>query len=190
MPVSSCTNMSLSGRDQLLEYAWYVIDAGLADKSLHLPKSPENKELHVPRASFVTLLSNGQLRGCIGSIQATEPLWQNVCKNAYASGFKDSRFEPLRQHERSTLSLEISILSELSPIDNRGETALRETLEPGKDGLILEQGFHRAVFLPLVWDSLPTPELFINALKSKGGWPENYWSLDISIHTFTTEVIE
>ncbi len=75
-------------------------------------------------------------------------------------------------------------------MDNEGELALRVNLKPHIDGLLLEQGYHRAVFLPLVWDTLPTPSLFINALKRKGGWPEDYWSREIVIHTFTTEVIE
>ncbi len=190
MPVLSCTKLSHNSRELLKKLAWQVIDAGLAGKGLTLPDAPEDEELKVPAASFVTLLNNGQLRGCIGSLDSTEPLWLNVCRNAYASGFRDNRFEPLGLHERTHLSLEISILSELVLVPNEGEQALRAMLRPHIDGLILQQGKRHAVFLPLVWEKLPTAELFINALKCKGGWLENYWSEEIIIQTFTTEVIE
>lgn len=189
MPVLSCTKLTNPSRQLLKQLAWQVIDCGLAGKGLKLPEAPSNEDLQTPAACFVTLLYNGQLRGCIGSLDSTEPLWMNVCRNAYVSGFRDNRFEPICLHDRANLSLEISILSELVSIPNEGEQALREKLQPGVDGLVLQQGNRRAVFLPLVWDKIPTPELFINALKCKGGWLENYWSNDILIHIFTTEVI-
>lgn len=190
MPVLSCTKLGHHSRELLKQLAWQVIDAGLAGQGLTLPDAPNDEVLQVPAASFVTLLYNGQLRGCIGSLDSSEPLWLNVCKNAYASGFRDNRFEPISLRERAYLSLEISILSELELISNEGEQALRDKLRPHIDGLILQQGQRRAVFLPLVWENISTAELFIDALKCKGGWLENYWSEDIIIHTFTTEVIE
>jgi len=190
MQVSSSTKLSAHARNTLLNLVWQVIDSALDGKGLELPNAPVIDELLMPAACFVTLEYRGQLRGCIGTMQASEPLWMNACKNAYASGFKDSRFVPLSPEERPGLSVEISILSPLIPMVNEGELALKEKLKPHIDGLLLEEGYHRSVFLPLVWDTLQTPELFINALKRKGGWPEDYWSLDISIHTFTTEVID
>ncbi len=190
MPVSSSTKLNDDSRKLLIELAWQVIDSAIQGYGLEIPDEPNEEELKVPAACFVTLMYNGQLRGCIGSLQATEPLWRNVCKNAYACGFKDDRFEPITLNERPYLSIEISVLSELLPVPNEGELALRERLTPNVDGLLLEQGYRRAVFLPLVWEKLPRPELFINALKCKGGWLENYWSKEITIHTFTTEIIE
>ncbi|WP_282175618.1 AmmeMemoRadiSam system protein A [Vibrio nereis] len=189
MPVSSCTNLSANARDTLLNLIWAVLDNALLGKGLLLPKPPDSDELLVPAACFVTLLHHGKLRGCIGSLEASEPLWQNACENAYASAFRDRRFPPLTTEDRANLSLEISILSPLVPMQNEGEPALLNTLRPNVDGLLLEDDTHRAVFLPSVWHSLNTPELFVTELKKKGGWPQNYWSRDILLHRFTTEVI-
>ncbi len=189
MPVSSCFELSQEARIELLEMVWQVLDVALQGNGMHLPSQPDCEELNLPAACFVTLHHNGELRGCIGSLEANEPLWRNACKNAYASGFKDSRFLPLTPDDRSGLSLEISVLSELILLQNEGETALLKALRPYVDGLLLEDERHRAVFLPSVWEALPTVEKFVHALKRKGGWAENYWSKDIVLHRFTTVLI-
>ncbi|WP_428775854.1 AmmeMemoRadiSam system protein A [Vibrio sp.] len=189
MPVSSCTELSKNARKTLLNLVWQVIEQALEGKGLQFPAAPESDELLQPAACFVTLHYEGKLRGCIGSLEANEPLWLCACRNAYASAFEDSRFYPLTQDEWGGLSLNISILSPLTPIENKGELALKERLKSGEDGLLLEDDHHRAVFLPSVWETLTTPERFIEALKAKGGWPTGYWSDDIAIHLFTTEVV-
>ncbi len=189
MPVSPCIDINDDVRTTLLALVWQVLDDALNGKGFQLPPEPEMDALLQPAACFVTLLEDGQLRGCIGSLQAMEPLWINACKNVYASAFNDRRFSPLRLEERDRLSLDISILSPLIPLENQGEGALLTRLVPGVDGLLLEEGARRAVFLPSVWESLPEPELFVNSLKRKGGWPAQYWSKDIILHLFNTEVI-
>ncbi len=189
MPASSCFELSKQGRTQLLEMVWQVLDEAIKGNGMQLPSEPSNQELLSPAACFVTLHHNDELRGCIGSLEVHEPLWRNACKNAYASGFKDTRFLPLTPEERDGLSVEISVLSDLIPLANEGEPALLKALRPNVDGLILEEGYHRSVFLPSVWEMLPTPEKFVRALKRKGGWLENYWSEEITLHRFTTEVI-
>ncbi len=190
MPVSSCFELSKEARSQLLKMVWQVLDDAMKGSGMQLPSEPSNQELLKTAACFVTLHHNGELHGCIGSLEAHEPLWLNACKNAYASGYKDKRFQPLTPADRSGLSLEISVLSELVPMSNEGEAALLGELRPYIDGLLLEEGSHRSVFLPSVWELLPTPEKFVQALKLKGGWLETYWSEDIIIHRFTTVVIE
>lgn len=189
MPASSCFELSKAARAQLLELVWYVLDQALKGRGLQLPSQPNHEELLVPAACFVTLHHDGELRGCIGSLEVNEPLWRNACKNAYSSGFQDTRFLPLTPDDRPGLSLEISILSELDALKNEGESALLKQLRPNIDGLLLEDDRHRAVFLPSVWQVLPTPEQFVRALKRKGGWAENYWSKDITLHHFTTVVV-
>ncbi len=181
--------LSKEARSQLVKLVWQVLDEAMQGKRMQLPPEPDNQELLKPAACFVTLHHNGELRGCIGSLEVYEPLWLNACKNAYASGFKDTRFSPLTAEDRSGLSLEISVLSELIPVSNEGEIALLGTLRPYIDGLLLEEGAHRSVFLPSVWEMLPTPRKFVQALKRKGGWLESYWSEDITIHRFTTVVV-
>ncbi len=189
MPVSSCFELSEEARARLLEMVWQVLDEALKGNGMQLPSQPSNEELLQPAACFVTLHHNGELRGCVGSLEVHEPLWCNACKNAYASGFKDKRFLPLTADDRLGLSLEISILSDLIPLNNRGESALVNELRPNVDGLLLEEGWHRAVFLPSVWEFLPEPASFVRALKRKGGWLDTYWSEDITLHRFTTVVI-
>ncbi len=189
MLASSCFELSKEARAQLLEMVWQVLDEAMKGKGMQLPSEPSNQELLLPAACFVTLHHNGELRGCIGSLEVYEPLWRNACKNAYASGFKDTRFLPLTTDDRNGLSVEISVLSDLIPLTNEGESTLLKELRPNVDGLILEEGCHRSVFLPSVWAMLPTPEKFVCALKRKGGWLENYWSEEITLHRFTTEVI-
>jgi AmmeMemoRadiSam system protein A len=189
MPASSCFELSKDARVCLLEMVWHVLDEGLKGKGFQLPSEPSSEELLLPAACFVTLHHYGELRGCIGSLQANEPLWRNACKNAYSSGFQDSRFSPLTLSDRAGLSVDISVLSELIPLKNHGEATLLATLRPGIDGLLLEDERHRSVFLPTVWEVLPTPEKFVRALKRKGGWSETYWNEDIILHRFTTVVI-
>ncbi|WMN89016.1 AmmeMemoRadiSam system protein A [Vibrio parahaemolyticus] len=189
MLASSCFELTQEAKTRLLQMVWQVLDEALRGNGLKLPPEPDLKELLKPAACFVTLQHHGKLRGCIGSLEANEPLWLNVCKNAYASGFQDSRFLPLTLSDRSGLNVDISVLSNLKPLTNHGEATLLATLRPGIDGLLLEDEWHRAVFLPSVWEVLPTPEQFVRALKRKGGWPETYWDEDIVIHRFTTSVI-
>ena len=189
MLASSCSELTQEAKTRLLQMVWQVLDQALRGNGLQLPPEPDDKALLEPAASFVTLQHHGKLRGCIGSLQANEPLWLNVCKNAYASGFQDSRFLPLTTADRAGLNVDISVLSDLKPLTNHGEANLLATLRPDIDGLLLEDEWHRAVFLPSVWEVLPTPEQFVHALKRKGGWPETYWNEDIVIHLFTTTVI-
>ncbi|MBR9872733.1 MAG: AmmeMemoRadiSam system protein A [Vibrionaceae bacterium] len=189
MLASSCIELSQEAKTRLLQMVWQVLDEALRGNGLYLPPEPDLKELLKPAACFVTLQYHGKLRGCIGSLQANEPLWLNVCKNAYSSGFKDSRFPPVTLSDRAGLSVDISVLSELVPLKNHGEATLLATLRPGIDGLLLEDDWHRAVFLPSVWEVVSSPEQFLLELKRKGGWPDTYWNEDIVIHHFTTTVI-
>ncbi|XAW87535.1 AmmeMemoRadiSam system protein A [Vibrio sp. CDRSL-10 TSBA] len=189
MPVLSCIKLSDDERRALLDFVWQVLEQALAGQGFQLPNAPRSETLRQPAASFVTLHHNGQLRGCIGSLSADEALWKNVCHNAYASGFKDARFAPLTAQDKAGLSVEISVLSALTPVENQGEAELLQRLRPDIDGLLLEDERHRAVFLPSVWQALPEPDQFVAALKAKGGWPPGYWSKDIDIHLFSTTVI-
>lgn len=140
-------------------------------------------------ACFVTLHLNRQLRGCIGSLTAYQPLIIDVTKNAYNAAFQDPRFKALTIEEYPHLELEISVLSTPQPLGFASEADLLTKLRPGIDGLILSDGAHRGTFLPSVWEQLPNPVDFLNHLKNKAGLPTNYWSDTISIENYTTELI-
>jgi AmmeMemoRadiSam system protein A len=133
-------------------------------------------ELEKPAATFVTLTQDGLLRGCIGSLEARRPLETDVAANALAAAFHDSRFPPLRQAELEMTRVEVSLLDTPEPLNFTSETDALERLRPGIDGLILDCGSHRATFLPQVWESLPTPRLFLQNLKLKAGLSASFWS--------------
>lgn len=141
------------------------------------------------RASFVTLHSDHRLRGCIGSLDATRSLIDDVAHNAYAAAFEDPRFAPLSGAEFERLSIHLSVLSTPEPICFSSERELLSQLRPRVDGLVLEAGFRRGTFLPSVWEQLPEPVEFLRHLKLKAGLAENYWSPDISVKRYTVEAI-
>lgn len=138
-------------------------------------------------ASFVTLSLNGKLRGCIGSLAAHQPLIADVVSNAVKAGFNDPRFSPISEQELEQCEIEIAVLSRSVAISFESEADLISQLKPGEDGLILTDGNHRGTFLPKVWDSLPTPELFLSNLKQKAGLPNDYWSPSLRVARYSTE---
>lgn len=143
--------------------------------------------LRVPRASFVTLHYQDQLRGCIGNLEAQRPLVEDVAHNACAAAFHDPRFTPLTAAELEGLSIHIAVLQTAQPLQFKSEPELRAQLQPGVDGVILEAGHHRATFLPAVWESLPEPKDFLEQLKRKAGLTGNYWSNDVRAWRYRTE---
>lgn len=190
MPVSFYISLSNEEQAELKQLVWQVLDKAVEERTLLQPAAPKSPALLVPRACFVTLYVDKQLRGCIGTYAAEKSLWQNVCDYSYYSACEDRRFEPLQKRELPDLSFEISVLSALQPLANDGERALVDQLQVGIDGLLLKDSYHSAIFLPSVWHSLKTAEEFVLALKKKGGWPQDYWSEDIKIFRFETFVIE
>ncbi|HTT07389.1 MAG TPA: AmmeMemoRadiSam system protein B [Gammaproteobacteria bacterium] len=145
--------------------------------------------LRATRASFVTLTKNGQLRGCIGTLEAHRPLAVDVAANAYASGFRDPRFPALNAVELAQVHIHISVLSPPAPMTIASEEDLRRQLRPGEDGLILELGHRRATFLPSVWEDLTTPEIFVEHLKHKAGIGRHEDTRGLKVWRYTTESI-
>jgi len=144
------------------------------------------------RATFVTLRQSDQLRGCIGALEPTRPLVQDVAAHAFAAAFTDPRFSPLTHAELAEVSISIAVLNAPEAIECEDESALLAQLRPQIDGLILEetQHYRRATFLPVVWESLPEPADFVAQLKLKAGLPDDYWSPSLRVLRYTTECIE
>lgn len=138
-------------------------------------------------ACFVTLNRHGMLRGCIGSLEPHRPLLVDIVHNAFAAAFSDPRFPPLAAAELHELELHISILSAATPISFRSEADLIAQLQPGIDGLIIEERGRRGTFLPSVWESLPQPREFLRHLKMKAGLPADYWSDTVRMSRYHTE---
>lgn len=164
----------------------------IAAKFENVSSPPEPLDSHwltERKACFVTLMLNQQLRGCIGSLNAIRPLWQEVWNNAQAAAFSDPRFPPLEKPELDHLLIEISVLTQPKQISVESETELLQRLRPGRDGLVIEEGDRRATFLPSVWVQLPEPERFLAQLKRKAGLSEDYWSDQISCSLYQVDKI-
>ncbi len=138
-------------------------------------------ELSHPAATFVTLTQNGQLRGCIGSLEAYRPLASDVAENALSAAFRDTRFPALERDELSRTRVEVSLLEKPEAMHFSDEADALARLRPGIDGLILTHGDRRATFLPQVWESLPDPRRFMAQLKLKAGLAADFWDADIRL---------
>lgn len=137
--------------------------------------------LRQPGASFVTLTQNGQLRGCIGSLEAWRPLAEDVSENAVNAAFRDPRFSPLDAAELARTRVEVSLLSTAEPINFASEADALAQLRPDIDGLIFESNGRRSTFLPQVWEQLPEPSQFMAHLKQKAGFSPDFWSPDVKL---------
>ena len=180
------------GRDQVVGYGAYSVHyressltpyaqelLGVARQSIEQgfrtrqPLQPDLTNyagvLRQPAASFVTLKINSNLRGCIGTTQAIQPLLLSIADSAYKAAFQDPRFQPLTETEYRQVDLSISVLTPPVEIKFTSEPDLARQLQPGTDGLIIESGQKRATFLPEVWDSIPAAVDFLTQLKLKAG---------------------
>ena len=141
-------------------------------------------ELDRPGATFVTLTQHGELRGCIGTLEARRPLRQDVEENTLNAAFRDPRFAPLAVAELEVTRIEVSLLCAPVPMSIAGENDLLQRLRPGVDGVVLAFRGRRATFLPQVWDRLPEPREFIAALKCKAGLATGFWHDEVRVSRY------
>jgi MEMO1 family protein len=123
-------------------------------------------------ATFVTLTKSGELRGCIGSLEAARPLGEDVAQNALGAAFRDPRFPAVSAAEWPRCRVEVSLLCAPKPIRFADEADLLAQVQAGEDGLILEADGRRATFLPQVWESIADKRVFLGELLRKAGLPE------------------
>ncbi len=186
-------------RDMLATHGQTLLHVAAAAILTHLNKTGPMKltlkefaePLRDHAACFVSLNKDNQLRGCIGSIQAWRPLITDVAENACKAAFQDRRFKKLTKAEleKSDISLSISVLSPQPQMSFNDEADFLSQLQPGIDGIVLQEGKQRGVFLPVVWEQLPEPEKFLSHLKRKAGLKEDYWSETIQAWRYVTEGI-
>jgi len=188
MQTESTERLSTAAREILLQTARDSIQHGLdRAEPLRVESADFSAELQAQRASFVTLNRSGQLRGCIGHLEACQPLVEDVADNAFSAAFRDPRFPPLSPHEVSELEIHISVLTPAEPMRFDSEVDLLRQIRPGIDGLILEDGRFKGTFLPSVWESLPRAEDFLRQLKNKAGLAQNHWSESLRVYRYETE---
>ena len=156
-------------------------------QALPVKTTEYSKTLQQQGAAFVTLNLHNNLRGCIGTLEAYRPLIEDISENAYAAAFRDPRFEALSDSEFKDLDYHISVVKPAVDFPVLSEEDLLKQLRPTQDGLILEEGGHRATFLPAVWQSLPQAKDFLTHLKLKAGLPKNYWSDSLKFKRYEVE---
>jgi AmmeMemoRadiSam system protein A len=140
-----------------------------------------------PGATFVTLFTDGELHGCIGSIEPRRPLAEDVASNAIAAAFRDPRFSPLTRADLPRLRIEVSLLSPLEAFPVKDEDDALAQVRPFEDGVALSLGTRRGVLLPQVWERRCTPREFFAALKMKAGLNADAWDTGIELSRFTLE---
>jgi uncharacterized protein len=136
-------------------------------------------------ACFITLTQSGELRGCIGSLQAHRSLLEDVKSNAVSAAVRDPRFDPLGAEELDITTVEVSLLSATQPMTFRDEADALAQLRPHVDGIVFEYGRYRSTFLPQVWENLARPRDFLSMLKRKAGLPDDFWSGDVRLSRYT-----
>jgi uncharacterized protein len=156
---------------ELLKLAREAIEAELNGKSIHIDEKIK-KRYSKKQACFVTLTLNSELRGCIGSLEAHQELYQDVIDNSINAGFNDPRFNPISIFELKHIKIEISVLT------------LPQKLGIGRDvydkidnkmGIILKKGWNSATFLPQVWEEIKNKTEFLEHLSRKAGLSKDSW---------------
>jgi AmmeMemoRadiSam system protein A len=139
-------------------------------------------------ASFVTLTIQGALRGCIGTLEAYQPLVLDVVDHAAAAAIEDYRFSPVSPAEIQMIAIEISILTPPTRLEYSSPSDLMKKLNPGEDGVIIRDGRQRATFLPQVWEQLPDPGEFLTHLCQKMGAAGELWkNKNMEVLTYQVE---
>jgi AmmeMemoRadiSam system protein A len=139
-------------------------------------------------ASFVTLTYKGYLRGCVGALEAYQSLVEDVREHAEAAAFQDYRFPPVQAKEMKDIEIEISYLTQPTPMSYENPNELLEKLRPNIDGVVIQDGMRRATFLPQVWEKIPGPAEFLDQLCMKMGAPAHLWRRKIlKIKTYQVE---
>ena len=170
------TALNDEDRQILLQLAREALENAVRGIAL-LPLNTETltQTLRENGASFVTLTIRNELRGCIGALEAYQPLAEDVREHAIAAALKDPRFPPVTESELRLINIEVSYLSAPQELEYSTGEDLPSKLRPQIDGVILKQGRRRATFLPQVWEKIPDPEEFLNQLCYKMGVPPNTW---------------
>ena len=145
--------------------------------------TPVQPELLEPRGAFVTLRRDGELRGCIGYIEAVRPLWETIETCTESAALRDFRFPPVRPEELPSLHIEISVLSPLETVDDP------ERILVGQHGIVMSAGGRRGLLLPQVateygWDR----EQFLQHTCRKAGLPADAWKQGAKIEIFSADV--
>lgn len=167
----------------LLEIARKSIISSVLETNVSYP-SINDSVLNEKCGAFVTLSVSGNLRGCIGNIRASIPLWETVKKMAREAALNDPRFYPVSKNELDDIEIEISVLSPFMLINDINQ------IEVGRHGLFIKKGFYQGLLLPQVatdynWDRTE----FLGQTCRKAGLSESCWKeKNCEIYIFSATV--
>jgi len=167
-------------RTSLLTLAHQAILSALQQRDISL--DPPSAHLAEPRGVFTSLYLREELRGCVGYVLPTAPLYRAVAETARAAAFDDTRFDPVKMDEAASLRVELSVLSLPRPIQ-------ADAVEVGRHGLLISSAGFRGLLLPQVpvergWDRIT----FLEQTCRKAGLPIDAWESGATIEAFTAEV--
>lgn len=174
----------------LLAVAEEGIRVARRDGRVWLPEPAEfPAALRAHHSSFVTLKRGTRLLGCIGGLEAVEPLVVDVARHARSAATEDPRFDPVSRDDFEHMDLEVSVLSALEPLPVRSPEELRAALRPAVDGVLVGWRGRRGTFLPDVWHQLPDIDDFLGALWRKAGLPPGFWAEDVALWRYATAAV-
>lgn len=180
----SVPTLSKEARRQLLALARGALEADFRGEPPPRLGSDRAETFGEPRALFVTLRRDGQLRGCIGTLAPEGDLSRSVPRFARQAAFADPRFPGLTAEELPACTIEISVLTPPRPVEDPHEIVV------GRDGLIIELGGRRGLLLPQVateWGF--DRERFLFEVARKAGLPPDAWRLPgAQLWSFQAEV--
>jgi len=157
---------------ELLKLARETLEAYFNGKEPNVSEDIK-KKYSEEKACFVTLTKNGELRGCVGSLEARQELWKDVVENSINAAFNDSRFPELTSGELKKIKIEVSVLSIPGKISFTNIEELKKKI--WKKGVIIKKGWNSATYLPQVWEEISDKEEFLGSLCLKAGLNINAW---------------
>jgi len=177
------SNLSESAQKECLYIARKTLHAFVRRQELSSSHTPRCEEIKENRGAFITLKRHGQLRGCIGYIEAVKPLWKTIEDCTISAASRDPRFEPVRPDEIPDILVEISVLTPLQDVQNI------DSIEVGQHGLLISKGMYRGLLLPQVateynWNR----EQFLEHTCLKAGLPKHAWKEGAKIKMFSADV--
>ncbi len=144
---------------------------------------PQSPILESKCGAFVTLHKGGDLRGCIGYIEAFKPLYQTIIEMAQAASTRDSRFDPVTPDELADIDIELSVLSPLEKLEDFSKIVI------GRHGLVIRQGFYSGLLLPQVaveWNM--DAVTFLEETCRKAGLPREAYKNGADVYYFSAQV--
>lgn len=147
----------------LVQLARRTIEAWVRERRVIEPPDPLTPEMAEQAGTFVSLHRRGRLRGCIGTIEPTQPnVAQELIANAISSATRDWRFLPLRPEELEDLEVKVDVLTLPELISGP------EELDPKRYGVIVESGSRRGLLLPDL-EGVDTVEYQVSIARQKAG---------------------